>query len=118
MFTKLFMIYLKELAFQIPLIIVSIVGIVLVIARWRRHSKVSLFTTLCLIVLLFHIIFFGPVFVVLPMMFFISYESHESFLQTIGFIERLIYAIIFALLLVAALMKRNEQNPNLEGQQT
>lgn len=115
MFTKYFMIYLKDSAFQIPIIIVTIAGIILAIKRWRRHSTVSLFTIVCLSLLLIHILFFGPLFIVLPMMF-MSYESYPSFLKTMGFVELLIYAIIFALLLVAALMKRNEQTPNLEGQ--
>jgi lysylphosphatidylglycerol synthetase-like protein (DUF2156 family) len=119
--TNYFTAFLKDLLIQSPIITVIIVGIILAIVRRRRHLTVSLFTIACLGFLLIHTIVFSVVFTFLP--FFLyrmgsKPESYSSVFQIVSFISILIDAIIFALLLVAALMKRNEQNPNVEGQQT
>lgn len=118
--TNYFIAYLKDMLIQSPIIIVVIVGIILAIVRWRRHSTVSLITIVCLAFLLIHIFVFSAVFTFLPFILNrtgVETDSYRFIFQVVSFISILIDAIIFALLLAAALMKRNVQNPNLEGQQ-
>lgn len=118
--TNYFIAFLKDLLTQLPILIVIIVGIILAIVRWRRHSTVSLITIICLAFLLTHMFIFSAVFTFLPFILYrtgVETASYRFIFQTVSFISILIDAIIFALLLAAALMKRNEQNPNLEGQQ-
>lgn len=118
--TNYFTAFLKDLLIQSPIFIVIMVGIILAIIRWRRHRTVSLFAIVCLCFLLIHTFVFSAVFTWLPFILFrmdSKPESYRFIFQIVSFISILIDAIIFALLLVAALMKRNEQNPNLEGQQ-
>lgn len=112
-------IYLKELLYQFPIIIVTIVGIILAIAKWRKHSTVSLVTVITLVFFLAHTFISGILFLVLPSILYSmnsTTESQRLTSQIVSFISILIDAVIMTLLLVAALIKRNGQNPNLGGQ--
>jgi hypothetical protein len=103
---------LWELAQQLPSLITILVCIVVVIARWKRHPKISLLALVGLTLLFLH----GPVFVLIytwvPNLFISNAGASETrnFFLVLGLIFNVTRAIAFAPLLAAIFMQRPGRN--------
>jgi hypothetical protein len=101
--------WLSELAQQLPSMITILVCMVLVIARWKRHPKVSLLAVIGLFLLLLHGPFFTLIYAQGPSLFlgnnYTSEEMRNLFL-VLGLIFNSTRVIAFAPLLVAIFIGR------------
>jgi hypothetical protein len=111
-------VFLPSLAYQLPVLIVLLVGLILAIVRWRKDPRISLLTLLA-IVLVAGITIIG-VFTnsVLP---YILYDNTDLDYSTIGIIFSVVSvvfnigtAVSWVLLLIALFGKRKEKASAVE----
>jgi hypothetical protein len=104
------LVWLSELAQQLPSMITILVCMVLVIARWKRHPKVSLLAAIGLFLLLVHGPFFALIYAQGPSLFlgknYTSEEMRNLFL-VLGLIFNSTRVIAFAPLLAAIFIGRS-----------
>ena len=93
---------------QLPSLLTSLICLVVVLIRWKRHPKVSLIAALGLVLLILHTLAFSVADVWLPRFFPASAEQDTYFL-IFGLVGSVSLAIAFSVLLVAIFMDRKPQ---------
>jgi hypothetical protein len=103
---------------QLPLLLVWLVGIVLAVARWQRHPKVSLLALIALVLALLETILNGFLSVWIPVM--LTEQGMTS--MQIGtafaiwrFVASLVGAVIWGLVLAAIFRWRDDLVPPIPG---
>ena len=92
---------------QLPSLLTLLICMVVVLARWKRHPKVSLVATLGLLLIVLHTLFFAAADVWLPRLFLDKGSlGPDRFYAIFGIIASLTLAIAFAVLLIAIFMDR------------
>jgi len=99
---------LRSLLTQLPSLLVLLVCLVIAIARWKRHPKVSLVAGLAFAFLILHTIGVSVVYFWLPRLLQSSAtaESSETLYSWVGHLTNLTFAIGLAILLVAIFIDR------------
>src|SRR6185295_11096395 len=95
---------------QLPSLLTSVICLVFVLLRWKRHPKVSLVAALGLVLLILHTLAFAVADVWLPRYFPASAEQDTYFL-IFGLAGSVSLAIAFSVLLVAIFMDRKTPEP-------
>jgi hypothetical protein len=98
---------------QIPLILVWLVGIIIAIARWKKHPRISLLSVIAITGLLFLSIAGNYLGMWLPVMLRANNWniSRIGVINTaVGFVRSLLSAILWGLILAAIFSKRNDKD--------
>jgi len=99
---------------QIPLIIVWLFGIIIAIARWKKHPQISLLSIIAITGLLFLSVAGNFLGVWLPVMLRTNNWNINRIgviNAAVGFVRSLLAAILWGLLLAAIFSKRNSKDP-------
>ncbi|MCM3872179.1 MAG: hypothetical protein ND895_15965 [Pyrinomonadaceae bacterium] len=104
------------LARRLPIILLALVGIVLAIARWKRHPRVSLLTAIGMGVFLSQSLFFMFVYYFLPRLRDSgwTYDSIGRLYAVAQVCQDFLFAGVIILLVVAAFSQRHPQTSNVE----
>jgi uncharacterized membrane protein len=95
------------------LLLLLLGGIGFAIARWKRHPRVSLMTTLALVVYLGETLVFAVLYHWLPRLFFnwnLSVKSVDLIEIVLRLADDLLYAAVLILLVAAAFTGRNRES--------
>lgn len=105
---------LGQFVVQLPLLLVYIAGLVLAVARWQQHRRVSLIALIAIALLLFDLIV-GTFTAILPTVLLSRYDWSASQIGTVfavsGIIRSVIVAVAFGLLLWAIFGWRKQGTP-------
>lgn len=101
---------------RLPIILLALVGIVLAIARWKRHSKVSLLTVFGLGLFLFQSLTFMFLYSFLPRLLDRgwTYQSINHLYTLAQVCQDFLFAGVIILLVAAAFSQRHSQLSNVE----
>ncbi len=101
---------------RLPIILLALVGIVLAIARWKRHSKVSLLTAFGMGLFLFESLTFMFVYYFLPRLRDRgwTYDSINNLYTLAQVCQDFLFAGVIILLVAAAFSQRHSQLSNVE----
>lgn len=108
---------LKDLAVQIPSILIILVCSILAIVRWKRHPRVSLVVLIGLLLLLLHEFAFAVIYAWIPELIVSSTSDvnratvSRSVYIAIAVIYNCLETVPFVLLLIAAFMSRRKTEP-------
>ena len=102
---------------RLPIILLALVGIVLAVARWKRHSRVSLLTVLGLGLFLFQSLAFMFLYTFLPRLVDRgwAYASINHLYTLAQVCQDFLFAGVIILLVVAAFSQRHSQISNVES---
>ena len=105
---------LRNVLTQLPSLLTLLICLVIAIARWKRHPKVSLVASVALILLISHGLIFSAAYIWIPRWFLGSggYESNPTFFSALALITNVLFAIALATLLLAIFIdRRRASNP-------
>jgi len=107
--------FLPNLAYQLPVLIALLVGLVIAIVRWRKTPRASLFTLLAILLVLFITLLRtftnSTLSFILYDLFYMDYATIRIVFSVLAVIFNLLTAISWALLFVAIFSKRKNKPP-------
>lgn len=109
--------YIPTLAFQLPVLIVFLVGIVLAIVRWKKHPKVSLLVVVALVLFGFTTLAnwaSSPMIYVLSDQFGYDTETIGIVLTATSVLSTLINLLCWIFIVLAVYGWRKKLNPSPE----
>lgn len=101
--------FLLRLVRRLPMLLLCLGGIAFAVVRWKRHPRISLMTSLALVIYLVEAIVFIVFLYWLPelmQMMRLSSDASGWFYSVIFFCEDFVFALVIILLVGAALTKR------------
>ena len=103
---------LRNVLTQLPSLLTLLICLVIAIARWKRHPRVSLVAGVALIVIMFDELFFSAAYIWIPRLFFTlgsSDQDHQNFYYFLGLSSSLLFAVALGTLLIAIFIDRNQR---------
>jgi len=99
---------LRNVLTQLPSLLTLLICLVIAIARWKRHPKVSLVASLAFVFLILHGLIFSAAYIWIPRWFLDSgsFESHPTFYSALALITNFLFAIALATMLLAVFIDR------------
>jgi predicted neutral ceramidase superfamily lipid hydrolase len=99
---------LRNVLTQLPSLLTLLICLVIAVARWKRHPKVSLIASLTFVFLILHGLVFSAVYIWIPRWFLGSgsYEPNRTFFTALALITNFLFAVALATLLLAIFIDR------------
>jgi hypothetical protein len=99
---------LRNVLTQLPSLLTLLICLVIAIARWKRHPKVSLVASLAFVFLILHGLIFSAAYIWIPRWFLGSgsYESNRTFFTALALTTNFLFAVALATLLLAVFIDR------------
>lgn len=101
---------LRNVLTQLPSLLTLLICLVIAIARWKRHPRVSLVAGLGLLFLILHGLFFSAAYIWVPRLFLASpgFQSNRRFYYLFGLLTNFLFAVAFGTLLIAIFIDRKQ----------
>ena len=96
---------LRNVLTQLPSLLTLLICLVIALARWKRHPKVSLIASLAFVSLMLHGLIFSAAFIWLPRWFLAS-GYDRTFFSVLTLISNSLFAVLLAVLLLAVFIDR------------
>ena len=99
---------MRNVLTQLPSLLTLLICLVIALARWKRHPKVSLVAVLAFLFLILHGLIFSAAYIWIPRWFVGSgsYESNPTFFSVFALITNFLFAVALATLLLAVFIDR------------
>jgi hypothetical protein len=97
---------LRNVLVQLPSLLTLLICLVIALARWKRHPKVSLVASLAFVSLMLHEVIFSAAYIWLPRWFPRLAQSERAFFSALTLITNSLFAVILAALLLAVFIDR------------
>ena len=107
--------FLPNLAYQLPVLITLIVGIILAITRWRKNPRVSLLSLIALLTILFVRVVSTFTSSVLPIFLYSTVANPGIILSVLSIVYTLLSTASWVLLLIALFGKGKPKAPVVES---
>jgi len=110
-------VFLPNLAYQLPVLIVLIVGLIFAIIRWKKHPRTSLLTLIAIVIILIVTILGVISNSFLPQILYtsnIDYSTIGIIFSVTSVLFNIMTAVSWVLLLIALFGKRKEKAPVVE----
>lgn len=97
---------LRNVLTQLPSLLTLLICLVIALARWKRHPKVSLVASLAFVSLMLHGLIFSATYIWLPRWFPLLAQSERAFFSVLTLINNSLFAVLLAVLLLAVFIDR------------
>jgi len=100
---------LRNVLTQLPSLLTLLVCLIIALARWKRHPKVSLVAAAGFTFHILHGLFFSAAYIWIPRLFgFGGFQDNQAFFSLLAIVGNCLFAIALAILLTAVFIDRKQ----------
>lgn len=101
---------LRNVLTQLPSLLTLLICLIIALARWKRHPKVSLVAAIGSLLLILQGLFFSAAYIWIPRMFgFGGFQDNQGFFSLLALLTNFLFAIAFAVFLTAIFIDRKQR---------